>query len=251
MVSLVWAAIAFSLGLLVYLGAPAVGGLLPIRLRRSVGRFYFDLSMRSYQKVALLRRLLGGYELLPISVDDEQKVAEVTLSSGLVSDDKTLPFKDPDKRLMRLHSKPMAMLVEDVPAAVDAELAEIGYWLRRHETEKSLEHGDRIMPYVEMSPDLRVSEPLDTLNIVSNGVQPETVKTTEELTKERFAEYGSNIGMAETIGTITGFAVGIGAVAGMQYISDNLLDGSSSAGDTVIGIGYIDLTPVLEVVLWI
>lgn len=248
MVSIVWSVIALSLGALVYLLPPMLGPSLPMGLRQKVGNFYYGHAMRSFRQVAFVRRILGGYELLPISVDDEQKLAQVTLDSGIISSDKKLPFKDPDNRIKRLFSKPVALVIEDVPAAIDAELSEMGYWLRQHETKRGLEQNGTINPYVPMSKGLRIIDPLDTLSLVSKDVEPENVETTKQLTEKRFEEYGSNLGMAETVGTLTGFGVGIGAVAAIQYFKQQILDsggGGGSGPTTNVPMGQI--IPAIDV----
>lgn len=204
--------------------------------------------MRSFRQVAFVRRILGGYELLPISVDDEQKLAQVTLDSGLISSDKKLPFKDPDNRIKRLYSKPVSLVIEDVPAAIDAELAELGYWTRQHETKRGLEKDGKVNPYMPVSEGLRVIDPLDILSLVSKNVEPENVETTKQLTEKRFDEYGSDIGMAETVGTLTGFGVGIGAVAAIQYFKTEILDstgGGTSGPTTNVPLGQI--VPAIDV----
>lgn len=242
MVSIVWSVIAISTGLLVYLLPPVLGPTLPMDLRQRVGDFYYAQAMRSFRQVAFVRRVLGGYELLPISVDDEQKLAQVTLDSGMLSSDKKLPFKDPDSRIKRLHQKPVALAIEEAPAAIDAELAELGYWLRQHETKRGLEQSGKINPYLPMSKGLRLVDPLDFVNLVSKNVEPENVETTKQLTEKRFEEYGRDIGMAETIGTLTGFGVGIGAIAAVQYFKTEIMDaggGGASQPTTPVPMGQV------------
>lgn len=233
MVSGVWALIALSFGLLVYIAAGVLATSLPIGLRVRVGRFYYKQSMKSYRQVAIVRRILGGLELYPIAIDDEQKTANVTLDSGLLSDDKKLPFRDPDGRIKRLFNKPVAVVVEELPAAVSPELAELGYWANEKASRDGLLRADggqhKVDPYVPVDDGLRVVDPISALHIASKNTKPENVKTVEEITKERFSEYGNRIGLAETAGVITGFAVGLGGVALLAYVRDSLLDGQGAS----------------------
>lgn len=247
MVSIVWAAIAASSGLLVYLLPPVLAPLLPLDVRERIGLFYYKQSLRSFEQVAFVRRVIGGYELLPIAVDDEQKLAQVTLSSGIVSDDKTMRFSDPDGRIGRLFSKPVALVFEDVPAAIDAEVSELAYWVNQKITDEGLEHtelaeakrdGDFsqhvetsvIDPYVSVATRLRAVDPMDALSLVCKDVDPENIETTKQLTKKRFEKYGQRVGMAETIATAIGFAFGMGGVAAMRYFNQNIMDNAGGGG---------------------
>lgn len=253
MVSIVWAAIAASLGLLVYLLPPVLARGLPGELQESIGDFYYRQSLRSFESVAFVKRVIGGYELLPIAVDDEQKHAQVTLSSGVVSDDKTLPFDDPDGRIGRLFAKPIALVYEGVPAAIDAELAELAHWTNQKATDEGIEHETTtvkthdetgtarevetkvIDPYVEVPTALRAADPLDALSLVCKDVEPENIETTKQLTRERFAKYGSRIGMMEML-TFTGFAIGLGGVAAVEYMRSEILDRGPGGGSVNTGL---------------
>lgn len=254
MVSIMWSVIALSLGLLVYLLPPMLAPMLPMHLREAIGDYYYRQAARSYRQLAIVRRLLSGYELLPIAVDDEQRLAEVTLSSGMVSDDKKLPFKDPDDRISRLYQKPVAVVSEILPAAVDAELAELGHWVTKADDERGLESTREgadgreqtvVNPYVEVDSGLRVSDPMDVTSLVTKGVEPENVESAKQYTKERFREYGDNVGIVEGLATMTGFAFGIGGVAVLQYVKDRLL--SNGGGGT--GGGATGWTPPMGQVM--
>jgi len=214
MVSVVWSLLMLCTGLLAYLLSAFLAPIAPAGLQQQLARYHSSLSMRAYQQAALVRRTLGHYEMLPMTVNDEEKLAQVTLDSGLISDDEQLEFADPDNRLLRLHKKPLALVYEGIPATIDAELAEIGHWWRETETERGLYDPDteKVNPYIPMSDRLRVVDPADIATMVSKSIQPENIKTARLLTKERFSEYGSAVGMAETVGVITGFAVGAGGV---------------------------------------
>lgn len=232
MVSILWGVIALSLGILVYLLPATFAPLLPIDLREKIGDFYYRNAMRSFRQVAIVRRTLGGVELIPISVDDEQKLAKATLSSGMLSDDKKLPFKDPDNRIKRLYQKPAAVVCEAVPAAIDAELAELGYWVRQHATSTGLERDGKINPYVRVTDGLRVVDPVDILGLVTKDVEPENIETATELTKRRFDKYGSKIGAAETVATLMGFGAGVGGVGLLTYLNQKILDGGGAGKPT-------------------
>lgn len=235
MVSAIWATIAASLGLLVYLLVPVLANFYPVEIRESIGRTYLKLGARCLKQFTFVRRVLSGYDVLPITVDDEKKLLKVTLKSSTLGDDDEYQFKDPDNRIQRLFGKPVALAYEEVPAAIDAELAELGHWVREKQMNSGLWSGDlddkesvEIDPYVPMSDKLRLVDPIDVFELVSNDVDPENIKTAEKLTEMRYKEYGSDIGMAETVSTIMGFIVGVAGVAGVQYLRNQIMDGGGS-----------------------
>lgn len=252
MVSILWSVIALSGGLMIYCVVPILAGAADMDTKTKVGRWYYSLSLKSFQQLAFVDRILGGYELLPIGVDDERMMAEVTLSSGVISDDKKLPFKDCADSIQRLHKKPVTVLVETVPAALDAELCEIGHWVREHEQNEGFEttsDGEtKVNPHVRVDSNLRVVNPVDATALVGKNIQPENIETAKELTKKRFSEYGTDIGAADVLATATGFGVGVGAVAGLQYLQQNLL-GSGEGGSqptSPVPLGMIDVSPVID-----
>jgi hypothetical protein len=186
-------------------------------------------------EMAIVWRLMGGPSIKPVSVDDEEKTAQVTLSSGTLSEDETLPFRDPDDRLLRLHKKPLAMLAEPWPAAVDAELAEYGHWKQRKEESEGIERDDgRIDPWLPASPKLRAANPIDAMALAAKSVSPEDVKTAKKMTEARYDKYQSGIGAKETLSTMVAFAVGAGTVVGVIYVRDEIM-GSSSGGGSASG----------------
>lgn len=253
MVSLVWGVISASLGLLVFLLVPMLAGAGGIHLRQKVGRWFTSLMMKCYQQLAFVRRVFGGYDLYPMAINDDRKMGEVTVSSGVISDDKKLPFRDPDSRIKRLQGKPVCELEQDIPAAISPELSELGHWLREHDDAMDEEtctacngagrtvgelcqacdgHGENtiINPYVEMDSTMRVSDPRDALALVGSSVEPETITTAETLTEKRFSEYDNDIGAVEVTATFVGFAVGAFGLAGLQYVRQNVLDGGGGGG---------------------
>jgi hypothetical protein len=238
MVSLIWAAIAGSLGVLAYLLVPVLAFLTPIETRRAIGEAYLKMAARSFKQFTFVRRVLSGYDVLPISVDAEKKLLKVTLKSKMVGSDKEFQFSDPDNRIKRLYNKPVAIAFELVPAAIDAELAELGHWVREKNMNEGLWSGDpngdpeavKVKPYVEMPDHLHLVDPIDAFEIVPNSVDPENITTAVELTRERYRKYGSKIGLAETMGTIMGFAVGIATVAVLRYFNRNIMDNSGGGG---------------------
>lgn len=247
-----YATIAACGGFMIYLLIPVFGMLYPAPIRQAIGRSYLKRGARVLKQFAFVRRVLGGYDVLPISVNDEEKLLEVTLSSSMVGSDKTYEFKDPDGRIKRLWNKPVAIAYEEVPAAVDPELAEIGHWVREHDINAGLNRGDKVAPYVPMSSGVHLAEPIDVYEIVPNAITPENITTGRQLTKKRFEKYSSRVGLAETMGVLVGFGAGIAGVAVLQYINQNILDGPGGGPDIPTGpvpINTIDVTPLLDVVV--
>lgn len=242
MVSIMTAAIAASAGFMVYLAIPILVMNSPAPLRHRVGKFYFKLAARSLKQFTFVRRVLSGYDVLPIKVDDEQKLLQVTLSSSTLSGDSKFRFSDPDNRIKRLYNKPVAVAFELVPAAVDATLAEWGYWAREKEDNEGYWTADylkkpddvEVDTYVEASDDLRLVDPIDAHSLVANGVDPENIKTAEKKTKERFSKYDPGIGLAQTARVAIGFAMGAGGFVGIQYVNEEVI-GGSGGGPPVVG----------------
>jgi len=251
MVSIVWSCIALSTGILIYLIPPALAPTLPTTTQQRIGHFYYRMAARALDQWAFVYRMIGGWDIIKVNVDDERKLAQVTLSSGMISDDKKLPFKDPDNRISRMYNKSMAVVIEDVPAAVDAELAEFGHWLRKHDVEQGLFDGQQVNPYMRVRDSFRAVNPVDALHLVGKGVEPENVETAKQLTKKRFEQYGSKVGVAETAGTIMGFIAGVAGIGGLQYIQQNLLDSGGSSEPTSplpmgdLGVVVVDTAAVI------
>lgn len=237
MVSITWAVISFSLGLLGYIALPVLANAMAIDIRECTGQFYYGLAIKSLRRIAIVQRLLGGFELRRFNMDDEQKVGKVTLDSGLLGSDKTLEFTDPASRIKRIGDKPLALLVEGVPAAIDAELAELGYWVREQDIESGTETVDPdtgevegVSPYVPMSSGLRVANPGDVRSLLLKSVRSEDIETARELTKKRYEKYGSMVGMQETLSLAIGYGIGVGSVALLEYVRVELLDGGGGGG---------------------
>lgn len=257
MVELLRAAIFASAGFMVYLAIPILVTSAPVHIREKVGTFYLKLSARCLKQFAFVRRVLSGYDVFPISVDNEQKLLNVTLSSSKLGSDSEYEFNDPDNRILRLFSKPVALTYEGIPAAVDAELAEIGHWVREKDNNEGLWSGDfndpdsvKIDPYVEMSDSLRLCDPIDTFELVTNGVDPENIKTTEKLTKKRFEKYRNSIGATEVLSTVVGFFSGVGGMVVLEYINTKLLDGEGgSSVDIPMNPGFVDVSALVDMVV--
>lgn len=231
MVSVVWALVFASTGLLCYLLPAIVAPSLSTGRQQSIGEFYYKQAMRSYRQVAFVRRLLGSYDLLPIKTNDEQRSAVVVLDSGVLGDDKKLPYNDPTDAIKRMYGKPLSINVEDVPSATSPGLGEQGHWVEQRKLEQGLFRDGEADPYVPVSSGLRFTDPLDTMAMVPKGTRPESITTAEQLTKKRFEKYGNEIGLAETLSTLTGAAVGFGLVAAGQYLNSRVLDDSGGGGN--------------------
>jgi hypothetical protein len=220
-------------------------------LRKKIGSHYLKMAMRTLGQAALVRRQMG-YDLIPLKYDDEQKLMKVTLSSSKLpgSSDNVHRFKDPDGRAKRLWQKPFVVTDELIPAALDAELSELGYWLSEKRVEEGLVRGDKVDPWINVKSDLRLADPRDALTVVCNGVQPERIKTVEQITKKRFEKYGSRVNLEQTLRVVIGFAVGAGSVIGMNYFTTEIMDGSSSVSGPVISNPVVMIPqPALDVMV--
>jgi hypothetical protein len=232
--------ISFCLGLLTFIAIPAIAPSLSLSVQRRIGDWCYKSCLRAYGQAAVAWRELGGAELKPLNVNDEESLARVVLSSGTLGDDKELPFKDFDDRVGRLYGKSIAIVPERVPLAVDAEIAEVGHWLDERDGRATDEHSAD--PFVPVGDGLRAANPLDALTVAAKGVSPLNIDSAREMTEARFDRYGSGVGAVETAATIMSFAVGAGVAAGLVYLREQVLGGAGGPpGGTVTIPGAVDL----------
>jgi len=142
MVSVTTAVLAVVFGMMLYFMVPVLSNVAPVEIRQTVGTFYLKLGAKCLKQFTFVRRVLSGYDILPISVDDEQKLLQVTLSGSTLGEDTQYRFADPDNRIKRLFNKPVALAFELVPSAIDASMAEWGHWAN----EKENNEGDCCLP---------------------------------------------------------------------------------------------------------
>jgi hypothetical protein len=238
MVNMIRLAIVACLGFLLYISIPIVAGSASIRVRDRVGGFYIGLASTCLKQWSFVRRVLSGYDIQQIHVDDEQKLLKTTLSSPLVGEDTEYRFTDPDNRILRLENKPVATTYEGIPAALDAELAEIGHWVREKRRESGFWEGDprdtdedtTVDPFVQMANETRLVDPLDAFELVTNDVDPENIKTAEELTKKRYEGYRSMINPVQVMSGVLGFFTGLGGVMAVRFFQNKILDGAGGGG---------------------
>lgn len=258
MVSAVTAILASVFGFMLYVIIPVGAMAAPVHIREKIGTFYLKLGSKSLKQFTFVRRVLSGYDILPIGVDDEQKLLEVTLSGSTLGEDNQYRFADPDNRIGRLFNKPIALAFELVPAAVDAELSEWGHYI----DEKAEDHGliddegerTRVDPYVEADSNLRLVDPMDFYSAVTNDVDSENIKTAEKITKKRYEKYGDGIDMAQTLRVLIGFGVGATAIILMHYINTEMMSGGGGPpGSDIVGNETMMLapkmTPLLDLVV--
>jgi len=231
-------------GLGVYLVViPFIALTQPPAIRKRVGDHYAKAAARLLEQFTYVRRLLSGYDVLPIGVQAEKKLLKVTLASSSIpgKSDKTYRFANPDDRIKRLFKKPVALNYEKVPAAVDAVLAELGHWVREKDTAAGLNRGKKVDPYIPMSEGLHIADPLDAYEIVPNSVSPENITTTEKLTERRFEKYGQGVGLRESLAGVMGFFTGAGGVVLIQYVRDTLMHGGGGGPNvpTNVPLGMI------------
>jgi hypothetical protein len=229
--SVVGAVLAFSTGLLAFLLLPTVAQSLPRLYQLKIGQWCYSSAMRSYGEIAIVWRELGGPELKPLKVDDEEGVARVILSSGTLGDDKDLAFEDIDRRLHRLHGRPLAVVPEIMPVAVDAEMAEMGHWFDQKGSAGEFDAGaDRVDPYLPMSDQLRAAHPFDTAHLAPASIGPQQIQTAKDMMEAAYSKYGGGVGAVESAATLIAFAGGAGVVAGLFYVRDQVVAGGGDVG---------------------
>jgi hypothetical protein len=237
MVSLISAVLAASLGFLVYLAVPFVVMTAPVELRRKVGEWYLKKASKCLKQFVFVRRVLSGYDVLPISVDDEQKLLTTTLSSSLAGEDNEYRFQDPDNRIKRLWNKPVALAFEQIPVAIDAELAELGKALHEKDVTDGIWHGDltdpdsvEVDPWLTVKKGLQCVDPVDAYRLVINDVDAENIKTAEKLTKKRYEKYGDGVSAVQLMSGAIGFFSGLGGMMALKFFQNKFLDGGGGGG---------------------
>jgi len=245
MVSAVGALLALQLGLLAVILLPLLGQLVALDIRQRIVSPYYKWAETVLGPCAIVWRRLGRPTIKPIEIDDEREVAEVTQTSGTLSDDQKLPFRDPADAKRPLFSKQLTVVPEGVPAAIDAEMAELSHWFNQQASRGHLETGDgRIDPHLPVPEAARTVNPLDVLNVLDEDVTSEDIKTTERHTEARFQKYGGGPSAKEAGAMFVSFAVGAGIVMGAVYLRQEVLGdgGGSAGGSTTVPIPMVDVT---------
>jgi len=246
MVSITTAILACVFGFMLYFLIPVATIAAPVEIRQTVGTFYLKLGSKALKQFTFVRRVLSGYDIIPIDVDDEQKLLEAKLSGSTLGENTNHRFGDPDNRIGRLFSKPVALTDELIPAVVDAELAEWGHWIREKQEHDGLlaDGGERarVDPYVEAESALRLVDPRDFHAAVANDIDSERIKTAEKKTKQRFEKYNPGVDIAQTLRVLLGFAVGGGAIIVMHYVNSEFMGSGGPSGPPGSGVIEESLT---------
>jgi len=143
---------------------------------------------------------------------------------------------------------------EGIPAAVDAQMAELAHWFDEKARRDGLENDEgQIDPWVPMSTQARSVDPLDIEKALDTDVTPEDIKTTERHTRARFQKYGGSPTAKEAGAMFVSFAIGAGVVMAAVYLRTEVMgDGSTEVSGPSIPLppGIIDLTmPASDVVV--
>lgn len=235
MVSATWAAVSFMLGLCAIVVIPLLGQAVALDLRRKIGTPYFRWAEQSLGQLAIVWRRLGRPTLKSVSIDDEREVAEVVQSSGTLSDDQKLPFRDPADAKATLSKNQLTLVPEGIPAGVDAEMAEMAHWIDRKARTTGLQTDDgRIDPHIPMADQPRAVNPLDIQRVLGNDVTPEDIKTTERHTRARFAKYGGRPSVKEAGAVFVSFGIGAGVVAFLVYLRDEVMSSGGGGGGSSV-----------------
>lgn len=231
MVSAVYALVAFQFGLLVAIVLPLLGQVVAMDLRQAITKRYYKMAETVMGPSAIVWRRLGRPTLKPISIDDEREVAEVVQSSGTLSEDQKLPFRDPADAKHPLFSKQVMIVPEGIPAAVDAKMAELAHWWDIKASRDGLEDEQgRVDPYVALTDTARSVNPLDILYALDTDTTPEDVKTAERHTRARFQKYGGRPTAKEAGAMFVSFAVGAGMVMALVYVREEVIGGTGGGG---------------------
>jgi len=239
MVNPVWIIISLGLGLVAYFTPALVAQSLGPELRETIVRKYEWLAAMSYWRPTLVRRELGGYEMMTRAYDKEKKMDEV---------DEGLDMSDPDDRVNRWRSKPLAGMYAETPVAIDADLAEKGeHW---HEHVKEGRHNPPnadVNLHTQVNDELQLCDFSNAYYLIPSDADPSDAGTVQSYVQRAMAGYRSNVSMTEALVGIVGLMGGLGGVVFLQkYILKATDSGGSGLNETVAPIGMVDISPLLD-----
>lgn len=251
MVELTWLWVSFSGGLLAYMGWFLVAPALPVEYRLKLGRFYFWLAATALWRPKIARRLLGGYSITSSSYDADKQGEKLSL------DGSEYHIDDPENKVSRLQNKHFGLVLEHTDMMVDAELAELGEHHHEHVehghavTEIRGENGTtyKVNPYFSVPKAPQLCDPVNAMRLVPRDADPDNASTAEDYTASAFSKYKDRIGATEAMSVILGFAAAFFLVAiSFRYFLKPGGGGGGGGGSVTIPLGYIDVTPLLDVV---
>lgn len=244
MVSVTWFVISLGGGLSLYflpaLLAPSFGP----RWQQKILSLYEWLAAMAYWRPTLVRRELGGYDLTSRSHDREKKMDEV---------DDGLDLTDPDDRINRWRSKPLAGMYGKTPVAVDADLAELGEAWHEH-----VERGhhdppnreDAVNLYAEVEDDLVLADLKNAIYCIPNDADPSDAETVKSYVQRGMAGFRSSVTTTEALVGVMGLMGGLGGVVFLQrYILKTAGSGSGGEGlneSAPIEVGMAVMDPMLD-----
>jgi len=233
MVSVSWALISFLVGFGIPIVVPLLAGLGGIDARRRIMGTYLGWAETVLGQFAIVWRRLGRPTIKSVSIDDEREVAEVTQSSGTLSEDQKHPFRDEQDCKHPLETKQVNIIPEGIPATVDAERAEVGYWFDEHVSRDHVGDDENPDTNIVMSDQPRSVNPHDIVYQLDCDVDAQDIETTEQHTKARFEQYGGSPTLKEGGAMLVSFGVGAGVVMFAVYLRDSVIGGSSGGGTGV------------------
>lgn len=250
-VELTWLWVSFSGGLLAYMGWFLIAPALPISYRLKLGRFYFWLATTALWRPKIVRRLLGGYSITSSSYDADKQGEKLSL------DGTDYHIDDPENKVSRLLNKHFGLVLEHTDMMVDAELAELGehhhdHVEQGHAISEVHETGAtyEVNPYFQVPKDGQLCDPVNAMRLIPRDADPDNASTAEDYTASAFSKYKDRIGATEAMSVILGFGAAFFLVAiSFRYLLKGSGGGGGGGGSVTIPLGYIDPTPVLDLVV--
>jgi len=103
----IWAAVAFMIGLVIYIAVPMLfGPLFPAGIRQRLAEIYFSQATATMRRTTLLDRINSGFTLIATEFDAEWGCELTDVG------DQEYRIEDPRNRMTRLYSRPFGMASE-------------------------------------------------------------------------------------------------------------------------------------------
>jgi len=241
----IWAAVAFMLGLVIYIAVPMLfGPLFPAGIRQRLAEIYFSQATATMRRTTLLDRINSGFTLIATGFDAEWGCELTDVG------DQEYRIEDPRNRMARLYSRPFGMASERFDVYCSARDAAAGkaHQLQaergNHRHDVAVDGGDQSSPVTVANAHVTIPDGLQTVSlhgiagILGGQASPTLGEDVYDDIKKSQAAFDSR-SVLEGMTFIVAFA----AVFGLMWFAANY--GGSAGG----GGGGINVPLMVEVLL--